>query len=202
MMRIIDSNNTNPSLLLLLAAAEELIREKGCRATTLQDIINKTGLSKGAIYHYVSSKDELFGLILQSKVKAMNDSFQEAIARAMKSNDSNAPFLAVAQGLHESSKESSAYNSIFIYLLSQKENPAIAKILAQLQQYSRETTIQWIKSGQQEKAIPHSVDPAKMADLFLIFTYGLRVQNLIAPTSTAIDSAYLYHMIMTTLKQQ
>ena len=58
----------NPTFQHILAITEELILEKGCRHTTLKSIIERTGLSKGAIYHYVDSKDELFRLILQSKV--------------------------------------------------------------------------------------------------------------------------------------
>ena len=37
---------------LILDAASELFIEKGYDGTSLQDIINKTKLSKGAIYHH------------------------------------------------------------------------------------------------------------------------------------------------------
>ncbi|WP_175471903.1 helix-turn-helix domain-containing protein [Paenibacillus naphthalenovorans] len=37
----------------ILSTTEQLIKEKGCQQTTLQDIMERTGLSKGAIYHYV-----------------------------------------------------------------------------------------------------------------------------------------------------
>ncbi|WP_245602145.1 TetR/AcrR family transcriptional regulator [Peribacillus kribbensis] len=47
--------------------------EIGCKNTTLQEIIKASGLSKGAIYHYVSSKDELFGLIFQNKLQEINN---------------------------------------------------------------------------------------------------------------------------------
>lgn len=45
---------------LILDAASELFIEKGYDGTSLQDIINKTKLSKGAIYHHFSSKEEIF----------------------------------------------------------------------------------------------------------------------------------------------
>lgn len=48
---------------LILDAATHLFVEKGYDATSLQDIINATNLSKGAIYHHFSSKEEIFEAI-------------------------------------------------------------------------------------------------------------------------------------------
>ena len=39
--------------------------EKGYDATSLQDIISETKLSKGAIYHHFSSKEEIFEAIFR-----------------------------------------------------------------------------------------------------------------------------------------
>ena len=43
----------------ILNAAEHLFAEKGYARTTLQDIIDATGLSKGAVYHHFTSKEEI-----------------------------------------------------------------------------------------------------------------------------------------------
>lgn len=50
---------------LILDAATHLFVEKGYDATSLQDIINETNLSKGAIYHHFSSKEEIFEAIFR-----------------------------------------------------------------------------------------------------------------------------------------
>lgn len=44
----------------ILDTAERLFIEKGYDRASLQDIINATGLSKGAIYHHFSSKEDIF----------------------------------------------------------------------------------------------------------------------------------------------
>ncbi|MCH1981746.1 TetR/AcrR family transcriptional regulator [Ruminococcus sp. OA3] len=44
----------------ILDTSARLFAEKGYDKTTLQDIINVTKLSKGAIYHHFSSKEEIF----------------------------------------------------------------------------------------------------------------------------------------------
>lgn len=43
----------------ILDAAAQLFAQKGYQNTTLQDIIEKTKLSKGAVYHHFRSKEEI-----------------------------------------------------------------------------------------------------------------------------------------------
>lgn len=50
---------------LILDAATHLFVEKGYDATSLQDIIQETKLSKGAIYHHFSSKEQIFEAIFR-----------------------------------------------------------------------------------------------------------------------------------------
>lgn len=187
--------STNPSFLLLLSTAEQLIQEKGCRSTTLQEIINRTGLSKGAIYHYVSSKDELFGLILQAKMESMNGKFHEAVQRVTSSDRATLPFQIIAEGLAENSQESSVFNAIFVYLISQKDHPTIAAILAKQQQFIYDTVLQWVQIGQKANVIPASADAAKMASMYIVFSYGLRVQQLVGPTGSAITVKDIFQLI-------
>lgn len=43
----------------LLAVATRLFAEKGFEATSVQEIVAATGVTKGAMYHYFASKDDL-----------------------------------------------------------------------------------------------------------------------------------------------
>ncbi|OXM84324.1 TetR/AcrR family transcriptional regulator [Paenibacillus rigui] len=194
-MTNIQQLSTNPSFLLLLEAAEQLILEKGCRSTTLQDIINRTGLSKGAIYHYVSSKDELFGLILQTKMELMNQRFHEAVQQAAGTGENSLPFHAIAEGLAENSLEQSVLNTIFIYLLSHKDQPKIAAILEQHQTSVYETVLQWIRIGQQARVIPAEADASKIASMYIVFSYGLRVQQQLNP-AVPITTKDIFNVIL------
>ena len=47
----------------ILDTAERLFTEKGYERASLQDIITETGLSKGAIYHHFSSKEDIFYMV-------------------------------------------------------------------------------------------------------------------------------------------
>ncbi|MFK4315075.1 MULTISPECIES: TetR/AcrR family transcriptional regulator [unclassified Bacillus (in: firmicutes)] len=46
--------------------AHELFIEKGYHATSIQDILNHSGISKGSFYNYFSSKGELFKTVFSS----------------------------------------------------------------------------------------------------------------------------------------
>ncbi len=51
---------------LLLATAIELIATRGLAATSLQDIAEAAGVSKGGVHYYFESKDDLYAKILQT----------------------------------------------------------------------------------------------------------------------------------------
>lgn len=48
----------------IMSAAAKLFSEKGYDETTMQDIMQISGLSKGAIYHYFNSKQEILDFLL------------------------------------------------------------------------------------------------------------------------------------------
>ncbi|UUZ86481.1 TetR/AcrR family transcriptional regulator [Paenibacillus sp. P26] len=49
----------------------------------MQDIADEAGLTKGAIYHYVKSKDELFAMILEAGMEQTNRRFFESVSGAV-----------------------------------------------------------------------------------------------------------------------
>lgn len=56
------SRNKYPeeTIKLILNVSNKLFIEKGYNNTSIQDITNKIGLSKGAIYHHFKSKEDIF----------------------------------------------------------------------------------------------------------------------------------------------
>ncbi|MBS4175061.1 TetR/AcrR family transcriptional regulator [Bacillus sp. FJAT-49736] len=199
---MVESFSKNPSFELILSTTEKLIQEKGCKNTTLKDIIEHTGLSKGAIYHYVSSKDELLGLILQAKVEETNEAFQHAVREAMSNGESDIPpFQVIAKSLLNNSGDESVSNTIFIYLLSQTDNPSIEKILNDLYVYSFQTGKRWIEVGQERGVIPLTIDAEKFAKMFMILSYGMRVQKIVSPSESGFDGNDLLMFMFNSLSR-
>ncbi|TBL78609.1 TetR/AcrR family transcriptional regulator [Paenibacillus thalictri] len=190
----------NPSLQLILDIAEKLILERGCRNTTLQDIADQGGLTKGAIYHYVKSKDELFGLILEAGLQQTNRRFMESVSDSVsQKTSSRGPIELLARRLHALSDGSNAIGLIFIYLLSQKDKPAIAEILNRYYATSIQMTQSWIEVGKQHKVIPEQVDAEKAAKMFAIFKNGLQIQNLVSLESGHVPDDEIYVFVLSAL---
>lgn len=63
---------------LILKNAFECFAEKGFQAATIDDIVTRSGISKGAIYNYFNSKDEIY-------IELMNQQTEENMGR-LKSN--------------------------------------------------------------------------------------------------------------------
>ena len=54
----------------ILEAAMALFNEKGFEKTSVQDILDKMGISKGALYHYFLSKEDILREIIQNRINA------------------------------------------------------------------------------------------------------------------------------------
>jgi AcrR family transcriptional regulator len=78
MSKIATDTRTN-----ILKTALLLFLEKGYKDVSYQDLVKKTGLSKGAMYHYFSSKEELlnavFDLFSQSSIQPAPIAPEEAV---------------------------------------------------------------------------------------------------------------------------
>lgn len=51
----------------IISVAEALFFEKGYASTTMQDLMNITGLSKGALYHHFKSKEDILAYIIKER---------------------------------------------------------------------------------------------------------------------------------------
>jgi TetR/AcrR family transcriptional regulator len=65
----------------ILEAAEELFDEKGFESTTIQEIARKTDLSKGTIYLYFKSKDELLLAVCVKGIAGFREELEAAAKR-------------------------------------------------------------------------------------------------------------------------
>lgn len=66
----------------VLDAATDLFAAKGYDATSLQDIADAVGVSRPALYHYISSKEDLLVMLVERVSQALADVFAELSARA------------------------------------------------------------------------------------------------------------------------
>lgn len=180
------------TLQLLLDTMKQLIVENGCDAIKMSDIMSRSGLSKGAIFHYVNSKDELFALILQERLEEIDDRFAGEVNRSKK--EFEGPLREITKKLAELENPNDVTNQALMYLLGKSGQPAVAEVLRHFYEQSFRLSKQWIVTGQTHGVIPESVDADKTAELFMLISFGLRMRSAIpaapgAPAFTAADFA-------------
>lgn len=70
----------------ILDTAARLFMQKSYKDVTMKEIVDQTGMSKGAVYHHFTSKEELFGEIVdQYFLKAMQVPFHQLPQDSLKS---------------------------------------------------------------------------------------------------------------------
>ena len=65
----------------LLDQATQIFASKGYEATSLQDIADAMGISRPALYHYVSSKEDLLGMLVDQVSHGLADELTELAQR-------------------------------------------------------------------------------------------------------------------------
>lgn len=76
-MNQIEKSSATVSKILLCAA--ELFAENGFDATTLQEITEKAQLSKGAVYHHFTSKQQIMDCLIQKQIDEINGNFIDLV---------------------------------------------------------------------------------------------------------------------------
>lgn len=79
---MLNNNLSNQTYEDILSTAYSFFIEKGYEKTSIQDIINELGISKGAIYHYFKSKEEILQSVLLLEKEKANIYLEKLIQEA------------------------------------------------------------------------------------------------------------------------
>ncbi|WP_010269159.1 TetR/AcrR family transcriptional regulator [Paenibacillus senegalensis] len=189
----------SPTLYKLLETAEELIKENGCKQTTIRDLVSRSGVSMGGIYHYVQSKEELFGLILEHKLTQIDRQFYEAVCQT-ELGDLEKPLKAIMEGFFKHLiGERKVAPAVLIYLVSLQNNPAVNGIVGRFHQKWKDICEEWIRIGQQAHAIPGELDVRAASAFLVTYLFGLMIEDRVSPDGVVFQNAY--EMVYRLLQQ-
>lgn len=170
---------------LILETTEQLIREKGCDSVTMKDIVDRSGLSKGAIFHYVKSKNEIFAWVLQEGLDDIDQRFTERENKGKK--EFQGSLNEITKRFRELQDPESVTNQILVYLLSKSGQKEIDEVLDRFYRQSVQLSRQWIETGQTHGVIPSVVDSNKMGELFVLISLGLRMRSFLTDEESSFE---------------
>lgn len=67
----------------IITVAARLFKEKGYRATTLEDIAAAVGMLKGSLYYYIRSKEELLYLVVRDPIRQAYNRLDDIVNAAL-----------------------------------------------------------------------------------------------------------------------
>jgi AcrR family transcriptional regulator len=77
------SGHKSPMEERILASAVALFAEQGFDATTVQQVVDRAQVTKGALYHYFDSKDDLLYELYHALIGVQNADLDEIVARGL-----------------------------------------------------------------------------------------------------------------------
>ncbi len=195
---LLNKRETNPTLRLLLATTEDLIRQKGCSKLTMKDIIQQSGISKGGIYHYVESKDELFTMVLQTQLEKTRTQFLQRLEKGL---GKEREWIDILLDHFYQCNQDPINSHILFYLLSKTDNLLVRQTIRSYYRQLVKTTIDWIHSGQHKGHFSTVVDDKKMADLFVLISLGYHIRSCIPSEAGYFSMEDFGKLIMVILKK-
>ena len=163
----------------MIEAAIQLVLKRGTHNTTLKDVGEKAGYSRGLAGIRFGSKERLFdemGLFYDRRWKEEVQRFV-GVKRGLEAF--HAAIDAVAHFLEEESDHAKAMYLLYYETIG--SNPTIRKRLANLHTVYNTDVSRWIGEAQLDNLVKPHVSPDRAAVLWSSFVFGLIYQWLVNP---------------------
>ena len=152
----------------ILDAANKVFAEKGYHEATMDDIAKRLGVSKGAIYLYFPSKEDLF----EAMVKTAPQAFKEILYSSF--GDEADPVQSATQFFDKMLKLSASNPGLSFEILSEaSRNPTLKRILKQNHAEYEEVLTSFLAEGQKRRFVGDSLDIRPLANALIALWNGL-----------------------------
>src|SRR5690348_1511071 len=152
----------------ILEAANKVFAEKGYHEATMDDIAKRLGVSKGAIYLYFPSKEDLF----EAMCKTAPQAFKEILYSSF-STDTN-PVQSATQFFDKMLKLSASNPGLSFEILSEaSRNPTLKRILRQNHAEYEQVLTGFLAEGRKRKIVADNLDIHSLANSLIALWNGL-----------------------------
>lgn len=172
----------------IIAAGVEVMSEKGYNQTTMEDIAVHLGVSKGALYLYFKTKDDL---VIES-AKNMQSQLSQLRRMQMAASPTRNPLDVWIEILDNFMPFNPKINQLYFELVAITErNPEINKISAKNLVEEIEMIEHEIASQQQKRLVRTDADPRTIAVALISIFNGLRLMNILGVDRNEIRKRWI-----------
>jgi AcrR family transcriptional regulator len=152
----------------ILDAANKVFTEKGYHEATMDDIAKRLGVSKGAIYLYFSSKEDLF----EAMCKTAPQAFKEILYSSF--GDESNPVQSATQFFDKMLKLSASNPGLSFEILSEaSRNPSLKRILKRNHAEYEEVLTNFLAEGRKRRIVGDNLDLRPLANSLIALWNGL-----------------------------
>ena len=152
----------------ILDVANKVFAKKGYHEATMDDIARRLGVSKGAIYLYFSSKEDLF----EAMCKTAPQAFKEILYSSF--GDEANPTQSATQFFDKMLKLSASNPGLSFEILSEaSRNPGLKRILRQNHEEYERVLTGFLAEGRKRKIVGDNLDIRPLANALIALWNGL-----------------------------
>lgn len=186
--RLTQAERTEISETLMFNAAMELIGTQGANRTTLKEICEQAGYSRGLANYRFGSKDTF----LEHLLKHFNQAWQDNLDRHVGDLRGQRALLAANQALETFLKDNASYmrgGYLIWYENIGADNPINAKLPSNHQAY-RQDVARWIQEGIDDGEISPHLNPTEFGHFYCSWVFGSIFQWLAEPEAVDLPSMF------------
>ena len=175
----------------MLEAAKELIAEHGTHNTTLREVGERAGYSRGLASNRFGSKEGLFSQLVLDFNRRWAREVRNTVGDKTGLPAFSAALDAVEYFLLNRSDEMKAL--YILWFESMSSHDEVRKRLALNHKAYRRDAERWFREGIQDGTISPSIDPQSFAVGFASLIFGLIYQWLIDPDNIDVHAVFTHH---------
>lgn len=172
----------------MFKAAIKLICETGTHNTTLKDIGEHAGYSRGLASHRFGSKDALFANLIHN----FNTRWAIQLETHLAGHSGLSSIFAALESIEDFLIEESDYmRAMYIlwYESIASHSEMRERLIENHHTYRRDVS-GWVRRGQEEKSISDHIDPDRYAVQYCSFVFGTIYQWLVAPETIDVRRTF------------
>jgi TetR/AcrR family transcriptional repressor of nem operon len=165
----------NDSREQILNVAFDLFLQKSYNEVSIQDIVDKVGMTKGAFYYFFKSKEVLFSEIFTRFIAAMELDYSRF------SHDSLYQFFHdyLDSMSHKADSEIKlSVNSYFFVFDTLKQFPNFQGELKRLIQWKQEAWTKIVRIAREKGEIKSPMSDEQIAEIFIFISDGVEIRSL------------------------
>ncbi len=170
----------------ILEAAKQVFDDKGYRQATMDDVAKKLSVSKGALYLYFASKEELFEAICRTAPLAMKDILYSSF------KDTVDPMESASEFFDQMLKHYGSNPGLSFEIFSEaSRNPGLRRVLKSTQEEYTEVLAGFLQELRKKGVFGKEVDLRSLAHALIALYNGLEITLVSGLSVAEARSAWL-----------